>query len=227
MSAVVTFFSNESAQKILCSELAGARVKCQEQKYSVAISGVMNQVENHACQQCRRVASPVDGGVFFHLKGKQFAGILPVKSCLDISCHYEHNVLDYRMNSNGVHVKMSTDLQLAEVNMSICGYKEPRLLMRGRIQSVGESFVKTFTHQVALLSLAAQLHQARDDQPLSALRGALMTRLIPPRNDATPVPPSPEQLLSSYSLLNRPGGDWVICVIWACNCPPEVANPVI
>lgn len=51
----------------------------------------------------------------FHLKGKQFAGILPVKSCLDISCHYEHNVLDYRMNSNGVHVKMSTDLQPAEV----------------------------------------------------------------------------------------------------------------
>lgn len=126
-------FSNESVWKILCSELAGARVKCQEQKYSVAISGVMNQVENHACQQCRHVASPMDGGVFFHLKGKQFAGILPVKSCLDISCHYEHNVLDYRMNSNGVHVKMSTDLQLAEVNMSICGYNlaEPRLPMRG------------------------------------------------------------------------------------------------
>lgn len=114
-------FLNESVWKIPCSELAGVRVKCQEQKYSGAISGVMNQVENHACQQCRHAASPVDGGVRSHLKGKQFAGILPVKSCLDISCHYEHNVLDYRMNSSGVHVKMSTDLQLAEVNMSICG----------------------------------------------------------------------------------------------------------
>lgn len=197
MSPVATFFSNESVQEILCSELAGARVKCQEQKYSVAISGVMNQVENHACQQCRRVASPLDGGVFFHLKGKQFAGILPVKSCLDISCHYEHNVLDYRMNSNGVHVKMSTDLQLAEVNMSICGYNpmEPRLLMRGRIQAMREKvLLKLFTCQVALLSLAAQLHQARDDRSLIALRGALLTHLTPPRNDGTPVPPS-EQLV--------------------------------
>lgn len=104
----------------MCSELAGARVKCQEQSYSGAISGVMNQVENHACQQCCHAASPVDGGVLSHLKGKQFAGILPVKSRLDISCHYEHNVLDYRLNSSGVHVKMSTDLQLTEVNMSIC-----------------------------------------------------------------------------------------------------------
>lgn len=185
-------------QKILCSELAGARVKCQEGKYSVAISGVMNQVENHACQQCRCVASPVDGGVFFHLKGKQFAGILPVKSCLDISCHYEHNVLDYRMNSNGVHVKMSTDLQLAEVNMSICGYKptEPRLLMRGRIQAArGKVWLKLFPCRVALLSLAAQLHQARDDLSLIALRGALLTHLTPLRNDGTPVPPSPGQLV--------------------------------
>lgn len=193
MSAVVTFFSNESVQKIPCSELVGARVKCQEQKYSVAISGVMNQVENHACQQCRRVASPVDGGVFFHLKGKQFAGILPVKSCLDISCHYEHNVLDYRMNSNGVHVKMSTDLQLAEVNVSICGYNptEPRLLTRGRIQAVREKvLLKLFTCQVALLSLAAQLHLARDDRSLIAL----LTHLTPRRSDGTLVPPS-EQLV--------------------------------
>lgn len=197
MSAVATFFSNESVQEILCSELAGARVKCQEQKYSVAICGVMNQVENHACQQCRRVASPVDGGVFFHLKGKQFAGILPVKSCLDISCHYEHNVLDYRMNSNGVHVKMSTDLQLAEVNMSICGYNptEPRLLMRGHIHAMREKvLLKLFTCQVALFSLAAQLHQARDDRSLIAMRGALLTHLTPPRNGGTPVPP-PEQLV--------------------------------
>lgn len=145
----------------------------------------MNQVENHACQQRRRVASPVDGGVFFHLKGKQFAGILPVKSCLDISCHFEHNVLDYRMNSNGVHVKMSTDLQLAEVNMSICGYNptEPRLLMRARIQAVREKvLLKLFTCQAALLSPAAQLHQAHDDRSLIALRGALLTHLTPPRN---------------------------------------------
>lgn len=130
-------------QKIPCSELAGARVKCQEQKYSVAISGVMNQVENHGRQQWRRVASPVDGGVFFHLKGKQFAGILPVKSCVDISCHYEHNVLDYRMSSNGVHVKMSTDLQLAEVNVSICGYNTSPD-ERTYSGHEGESFVKTF-----------------------------------------------------------------------------------
>lgn len=86
--------------KILCSELAGARVKCQEPNYSGAISGVMNQVENHACQQCHHAASPADGGALSHLKGKQFAGILPVKSCLDISCYYEHNVLDYKMNSS-------------------------------------------------------------------------------------------------------------------------------
>lgn len=80
------------------------------------------------------------------------------------------------------HVKMSTDLQLAEVNMSICGYNptEPRLLMGGPIQAMREK---------VLLKLFTRQHQARADRSLIALRGALLTHLTPP-----PVPPS-EQLV--------------------------------
>lgn len=52
----------ESRCKILCSELAGVRVKCQGQRRGGAVCRVMNQAENHACQQPRpwtEVCAPV------------------------------------------------------------------------------------------------------------------------------------------------------------------------